>query len=767
MLRGCVRFAYALAGAALLAVSATPAPAQDAQGRVRYDGYHLVSVQIDNQEQLDRMLEIAPLFMNCKLVVGGHDEFAVPADRMQDLQQSGLTYTVLNENLQNLIDQEQQANQQGGRGWFDSYHRYSEINDYMDGLVTAHPDLVSKFSIGQSIEGRTIYAMRITSTVGSNKPQIFFNGCQHAREWISPAVVMYIADQLANGYGNDPEVTSMLDRVEFLIVPLVNPDGYEYTHTTNRFWRKNRRNNGGGIYGVDLNRNWTVGWGGSGSSGDPSSDVYHGTSAFSEPETQAVRDFVLSQPNIIAHIDFHSYSQLVLRPYGYAYLDPPEPDNTTLTDLGDGMANAIFSIHGKSYTSEPSYDLYLAGGDCTDWHYGANGILSWTIELRDTGFYGFELPAGQIIPTGEENFEAVKYLADYLSLQLKFTYPDGLPALVNPDTPTIVNVQISEISGTYQSGSAKQYTRIGNSGAWTEAPMNPLGGDMFQAVLPPAPCGQVIQYYFSADTTGGSTYYDPEGAPAQFYQSDVLPVVVVRDDDMETDQGWTVGAPDDDATTGIWGRMDPQGTEAQPENDHTPAPGTDCYVTDGRAGSGLGTYDIDNGKTTLYSPVFDASQGSTTVSYWRWYSNDKGADPNNDVFTIDISDNGGSTWHNAETIGPAGAGTGGGWIYHQFNVADIPGLNPTANMKMRFVAADENAGSIVEAALDDFQVISEGQCDETCAGDLDGDGDIDQSDLGILLSAYGMNDGGDIDGDGDTDQADLGALLSVYGTNCP
>jgi len=171
--------------------------------------------------------------------------------------------------------------------------------------------------------------------------------------------------------------------------------------------------------------------------------------------------------------------------------------------------------------------------------------------------------------------------------------------------------------------------------------------------------------------------------------------------DMESDQGWTVGAPGDNASTGVWVRVNPVGTDAQPEDDHS-NPGTQCWVTgQGVVGGGLGDNDIDGGTTTLVSPVFSLC-GDATISYWRWYSNGTGAAPGADVFVIQVSNNGGSSWTTVETVGPNGPDTVGGWIQHAFAVSDF--VSPSSQMRMRFVASDLGDGSVVEAAIDDFQV---------------------------------------------------------------
>jgi len=207
-------------------------------------------------------------------------------------------------------------------------------------------------------------------------------------------------------------VTKIVDHYTFYIFPLINPDGYAYTWATDRMWRKNRRQNSARSFGVDLNRNWDSHWGGAGSSSDPNSDIYHGKSAFSEPETKAVSDFIKTLKNVKMGIDFHSYSQLILRPYGWTTKLPP--DEAVMKTIGDGMAGAIRATTRMSYISEHSIDLYITAGTALDWFYEPAGFYGYTIELRDTGAYGFVLPPAQIKPTGQENFAACVWSATYL-----------------------------------------------------------------------------------------------------------------------------------------------------------------------------------------------------------------------------------------------------------------------------------------------------------------------------------------------------------------
>ena len=759
---------------ALAALFLVVVAAVQADDRVRYDNYSFVRTQVTSWDQIQQLHNLGVLLMSDGEGPGAVD-YLVPPDALDDLETLGISYLILRDNYQELIDAEYQRLSQAGpdvrdeRGWFADYKTYDQINAYLDTLVAQYPDLISKYPIGTSLQGRTIYAVTVTSPVGGDKAALCFNAEQHAREWISPMTLMYVVDRLVSTYDTDPVARAMLDRLVFYVVPMVNPDGYVYTWSTDRMWRKNRRLNYDGSYGVDLNRNWSVGWGGPGSSGDPWSETYRGTAPFSEPETQVLRDYILAHPDIVGYIDFHSYSQLVMWPYGYNYTEPPEPDRSVMIGLANDMADAIFSIHGQTYIPQPTHDLYLAAGVASDWGYDEGGAYSWTIELRDTGTYGFILPPEQIIPTGEEIFAAVRTLAEYFFLLLRFEYPAGLPAIVSAGQTTDVPVTILPVGGQLDPASPRLFYRIGQTGPFTEQVLTPLGGADYQATLPAAPCGARIDYYFQAQTTGGQTATDPLDAPTTLYASDAYVITVAFEDHMETDLGWTVGAPGDDATTGIWNRMDPEPTAAQPGDDHTPN-GTICWVTDGRAGSSIGAYDVDNGQTTLTTPVLDLSSTvDPVVGYWRWYSNDEGSSPNADVFVVDISDDNGATWTNVETVGPAGPETSGGWFYHEFRVADFVAL--TASVKLRFIASDEGSGSIVEAAVDDFTVVDIGCPEPECPGDLNGDNSRDLADLAILLANYGTTSGaayedGDMDGDQDVDLADLSALLAVYGVPC-
>ena len=206
----------------------------------------------------------------------------------------------------------------------------------------------------------------------------------------------------------DPIIESLLDKFNIVVAPIINPDGYEYSRTTNRFWRKNRTKNKDGSFGTDLNRNWGEKWGFIGASQNPFSDIYCGSGPESEPEVKNVVKYVLNLNNRVAGLDVHSYGQKVLRNYGYTMADTA--DEESLRPTSDFMAAKASKAHGINYIAQKSAALYPTGGGMDDWFYLGAGIHGFTIELRDSGIFGFELPPDQIKQTGDELAEIVKAL---------------------------------------------------------------------------------------------------------------------------------------------------------------------------------------------------------------------------------------------------------------------------------------------------------------------------------------------------------------------
>lgn len=355
--------------------------------------------------------------------------------------------------------------------------------------------------------------------------------------------------------------------------------------------------------------------------------------------------------------------------------------------------------------------------------------------------------------------------------ELVFSFPDGNPALI-PAQGGSIRVRITPAEG--QSVQAGTPTFKFNAGAGeVSTPLVSLGGELYRANVPPLPCGSTFRYYFTAKSGAGLTAREPSTAPTTTHEATIGTTSNLGlSDEMEVNSGWTIGAPGDTATAGIWLRADPVGTSAQPEDDATPFPGIRCFVTgNGAPGGSVGAADIDGGATTLTSPTLNATAmpGVAVLKYARWYSNDKGADPNNDSMPIEVSNNNGASWVSLELVSQNGAG----WARKTFVIANT--IAPTSQMRVRFVARDLGAGSVVEAAVDDLK-IEYVDCSPPpppfCQGDADGDNDRDFADITAALAnfgaIYGTLDGpGDADHDGTVNFADVTAVLGSFGMACP
>jgi murein tripeptide amidase MpaA len=281
----------------------------------------------------------------------------------------------------------------------------------------AYPKLVQRRQVGISHEGRPVWAYRLHND-SSPLPRsvVFFHGLIHAREWISGPVCLYNFEQLLTQALNSSKGWSRITRFEVHVVPVLNPDGYRYTWTSDRLWRKNRRNNGSS-FGVDLNRNYPIGWGGVGSSGNGSSEVYRGPSPFSEPELAGLRDYLQEIASVTPFaytLDYHSYGQYVIHPLGYT--ETQAPDHAALTALARTYADAIERISGLEYTvGQSAVVQYPAGGTSEDFYYDEFGSLGGTIELRPEDSPGFQLPPSQILPTILEHWAGFDAALDALS----------------------------------------------------------------------------------------------------------------------------------------------------------------------------------------------------------------------------------------------------------------------------------------------------------------------------------------------------------------
>lgn len=353
-------------------------------------------------------------------------------DFMKKVIEAKIHHNILSNNLQRNIDEEKAAMiakaQAEGEPVVGNYATYDQINSWLSQMAMAYPDLATVGSIGQSWEGRETKIIKLgkQNTMGNPKPVIWIEGGIHAREWIVPATAIYIINKLLTEYEIDDTVTSLLNEWDIHIVPTVNPDGYVYSHERDRLWRKNRRpaESGPGkqCVGVDGNRNFDINFGGIGSSTDSCSETYLGPAPFSEKETQNIRDAVLAEANRIKiFLSWHSYSQLILIPWGYT-TDLPD-DYQELYDVAVIAADALTSVFGTGYTVGNAPEiLYPVSGASDDWAKAVAGVkYSYTYEFRPSTRVkrsGFILPPEEISPNSEEVFASLVAMANEVATTL-------------------------------------------------------------------------------------------------------------------------------------------------------------------------------------------------------------------------------------------------------------------------------------------------------------------------------------------------------------
>ncbi|URM89841.1 M14 family metallopeptidase [Streptomyces sp. MRC013] len=270
------------------------------------------------------------------------------------------------------------------------YHTYAEMTAEINQRLQQYPNIMSKRVIGKSYQGRDIIAIKVSDNVATdeNEPEVMFTHHQHAREHLTVEMALYLLRELGAGYGSDSRITNAVNGRELWIVPDLNPDGGEYdiASGTYRSWRKNRQPNPGSSYvGTDMNRNWAYKWGCcNGSSGSPSAITYRGSAPESTPEVKVLANFVRSRviggkQQIRASIDFHTYSELVLWPFGWTYSDTApgmtQDDRDAFAAVGRKMAAS------NDYTPQQSSDLYVTDGSIDDWLWGNQRIFAYTFEM--------------------------------------------------------------------------------------------------------------------------------------------------------------------------------------------------------------------------------------------------------------------------------------------------------------------------------------------------------------------------------------------------
>jgi len=393
----------------------------------RFDGHQVLRLSLPDEITTEQHAAYFNLRSQWNLDWWSDSDVRVEPDRIASVQrflaEHNLSYTVMIEDVQALVNQEAAYRESSAPlmtsdnvtapDFFKDYRALADLWTFVDGLVQQYPKLATKKQIGSSYEGRPLYVVVVSSGKASNN--IYFEGGIHSREWVAHTTVLFIMWNLLSQYGTNPNITKIVDTYNFHINPAVNPDGYVWTWTRDRMWRKTRQPNKGSVcIGTDPNRNWDNHWCEQGASRDPCSDSYCGPSAFSEKEVKAVADYTKALGNVKSFIDFHSYSQLWMQPYGWTAARPAKYDDQRRAGL-DAVA-AIKRTHQKTYQEGSIYTIiYPASGSSADWAYDTCGVgYPYGVELRDTGQFGFILPANQIVPNGEEILAGVIAMIAYI-----------------------------------------------------------------------------------------------------------------------------------------------------------------------------------------------------------------------------------------------------------------------------------------------------------------------------------------------------------------
>ncbi|HRX86570.1 MAG TPA: M14 family zinc carboxypeptidase [Phycisphaerae bacterium] len=734
-----------------------------------YTGYRVVHLTDVTRAQLDALEAGGAVVLDCVPHPGDADVVVSP-QQLATLRDLGITYQVEQENLQALIDAERAPSTRGTGDPFDDffldYHRYDNgtgsIIWFMNELASRYPNLATMIDIGTSIDGRTIWAMRIANdAVAGNKPGALYFSCVHAREWITTTIPPYFAKHVLESYGNDVVITDMVDHTEIFLVPVSNPDGYEFCWTDDRLWRKNRAINSNGTIGVDINRNWSEAWGidDDGSSGSPSSATYRGPAPFSEPETRALRDVVLNHPNIRTMLDIHSFSQLILWPWGYT--DALCPDDPLFREHGYAMRDLIYAVHEEDYTAGPTYTtIYAVNGDSLDWGYAQHGILGFSFEVRPKeGAFGtgFLLDKSEIIPNNEEILPAMLYLTntDFVRSPVIIELDSEIPEVITPGQAVPLAVSVTSQYENLVPGTPRMYYRYDPAGPFNEVPLTPVSTNGYTAELPATNCSSTPEFYFAADGDGGSVVTLPRPAELAPFDPPVA-VGVFYAANMDSDPGWTAQGQ------WAWGVPTGGGTfNHDPTSGHT---GANVY------GYNLSGNYADNLPATYLTtaPIDCTGEFGVELRFWRWLGVESSF--GFDDATVEVS-NDGLNWTVVYSAADEHATDNGfvvdtEWVHQTFDISAVADDQPTVYLRWGMGPTD-GSNALPGWNIDDVVLFSKGCV--AIAGDYNGDNVVSAGDL------YGLNDcltgpaGGllptcgvfDFDADGNVDLTDFAAFQEL------
>lgn len=567
-----------------------------------------------------------------------------------------------------------------GFGSMGGFYTYAEIAANLDSMYLQFPNLITqKYSIGTTLEGRTIWAVKISDNpnITENEPSVGFDALIHAREPASMSSLMYFMWYLLQNYGSDPVATYLVNNRQIYCVPVMNPDGYEYNHQTNPNgggdWRKNRKNSGGGCYGIDLNRNYSYMWGydNIGSSPYPCDETYRGTAAFSELETQAIRDFVIGK-NIQTYFNMHAYGNDLLYPWGY--INQACPDEETYVDFCEDMVVGNGFVYGTG-----GYILgYNSNGAARDWLYGEqtikNKIYGYTIEIG-TGDDFFWPTQSRIFPIAENTLWTLIYNSYVAGEYLKLVNPNFsceyfLPGFVslapeytNKGLTTAYNVKVELSSPSQYINTKTFFVTIDSVEARSSITLFP---SLSFLILDTTPAEEEIPLVLTTSINNEISSIDTVNIIIG------MPEYVFHDTTDNPANLWTI--------------------TATPANPHWEATTSSYYTpptsyTDSKNGSYANNATVT---MTLTNPIDLSQYSSPRLSFSTKYN----LEPGYDYGQVEISSNNGSNWIPLEgnytmpgsgTFQPPGEplynGTQTTWVSEEINLAQYV----SNQVKVRFI----------------------------------------------------------------------------------
>ncbi|KAI4169160.1 MAG: hypothetical protein LQ343_005905 [Gyalolechia ehrenbergii] len=395
--------------------------------KANYDGYRVVRLQVgDDSSKVKNIIQQLSLSTwNGAPKDNSEVDVVVPADKFSEFESStaGLNSSIMHEDLGASIAKETdyQAYVVGSANstWFDSYHPYADHIQFLNDLKNSYPSNSEIVTIGNSLQGRPITGIHFYGTGSKNtKPAVVFHGTVHAREWITTMVTEYFAYSFLSGFASNTEIRDLLNKYDFYIFPVVNPDGFVYTQTNDRLWLVHswwlfHQPMCPGFQRSVFVQRMNV------TTKKPGNKSLLGSAPADAPETVVLANFVnkvaASAQKLKLFIDYHSYSQLFMTPYGYS-CSIVTANNAEYQSLAQGVVAAIKAVYGTVFKTGPICPtIYQVSGSSVDYLADVTKAqYSFTSELRDTGNYGFVLPADQILPSGVEAFAGLRYLLSNL-----------------------------------------------------------------------------------------------------------------------------------------------------------------------------------------------------------------------------------------------------------------------------------------------------------------------------------------------------------------